>query len=416
MTSGNGAGSTDQEILVENLDWDVNFGERAGFNSAKHLGNARDQAIERGFDNILIIDVDAHHYESSSMPDFMKYIEDPVLRHTALGLGLKARGMLFYGGGAQDNAGRLLRYRGQEEAEGDTHVEVTKVQRAREAIGIDYQIVFPTAMFRLAHHPDPSIEVAFSYAYTKWWVEEILPQDPRLKTMVYLPLNDVEASMRVINEFGDHPDVVGFVVGSPQYTAVHDNRYMPIYAELEARDLPIGFHANWNPQERILNGMNKFLSVHAIAFALYNIIHTTNLVINGIPERFPRLKIIMIESGLAWIPWLMQRLDNEYEMRTNEAPLLRKKPSEYMSENLYYSTQPIELGNMEALELTMKMINADSQLMFTSDWPHWDFNLPSTIWDLPFLSEDTKLNILGRTALKVFPKLADAVQQQTVEA
>ena len=69
---------------------------------------------------------------------------------------------------------------------------------------------------------------------------------------------------------------------------------------------------------------------------------------------------------------------------------------------------------MEALELTMKMINADSQLMFTSDYPHWDFNLPSTIYDLPFLSHDTKLNILGRTALNVFPKLGAEVKQKSL--
>ena len=157
--------------------------------------------------------------------------------------------------------------------------------------------------------------------------------------------------------------------------------------------------------------MNKFISAHAIGFGLYNTIHTTNLVMNGIPERFPDLKIIIIENGLAWIPWLMQRLDNEYGMRTNEAPLLKKRPSDYLRENFYYSTQPIEMDHMEALELTMKMINADSQLMFTSDYPHWDFNLPSTIYDLPFLSRDTKLNILGRTALKVFPKLGAEVEQ-----
>ena len=72
------------------------------------------------------------------------------------------------------------------------------------------------------------------------------------------------------------------------------------------------------------------------------LVHMTNLVINGIPERFPKLKIVMVESGLAWIPFLMQRLDNEYLMRTSEAPLLKKKPSEYMAENFYYSTQPME--------------------------------------------------------------------------
>jgi predicted TIM-barrel fold metal-dependent hydrolase len=46
-------------------------------------------------------------------------------------------------------------------------------------------------------------------------------------------------------------------------------------------------------------------------------------VVNALPERFPKLKVIWIESGLAWIPWLMQRLDSEYRMRTSEAPGLK---------------------------------------------------------------------------------------------
>ena len=127
----------------------------------------------------------------------------------------------------------------------------------------------------------------------------------------------------------------------------------------------------------------------------------TNWIINGLPERFPKLKVIWMESGLAWIPFLMQRLDSEYMMRSNEAPALKRKPSEYMRE-MYYSTQPMEIQDMGALQTTFRMINAETQLMYSSDYPHWDFDLPSTIYDLPFLSEQAKRNILGETAAKVF--------------
>ena len=174
---------------------------------------------------------------------------------------------------------------------------------------------------------------------------------------------------------------------------------------LEERGMPLGFHAAFNQQERLFEGMNRFISVHSLGFVLNTLIHATNMIINGIPERFPNLKLLFIESGLAWIPFLMQRLDNEYLMRSNEAPLLKKLPSQYLSENFYYSSQPLESGNMEALELTMKMINAKTQLLYSSDYPHWDFDLPSVIWDLPFLDDQSKRNILGLNALEVFPKL-----------
>ena len=63
-------------------------------------------------------------------------------------------------------------------------------------------------------------------------------------------------------------------------------------------------------------------------------VHMTNWVLNGIPERFPGLKTVWVESGLAWVPFLMQRLDEQYLMRQSEAPLLKRMPSEYMRDEL----------------------------------------------------------------------------------
>jgi predicted TIM-barrel fold metal-dependent hydrolase len=97
----------------------------------------------------------------------------------------------------------------------------------------------------------------------------------------------------------------------------------------------------------------------------------------------------------------MQRLDHTYLMRSSEAPLLKKLPSEYMKE-MYYTCQPLETDHPKAVELTFEMINAKTQLMYASDWPHYDFDAPSVIWDLPFLDEEAKRNILGLNAQRVF--------------
>ena len=88
-------------------------------------------------------------------------------------------------------------------------------------------------------------------------------------------------------------------------------------------------------------------------------------------------------------------------MRSSEAPMLKRLPSEYMSE-MFYSCQPMETDHREALEVTLKMINAKDQLLYASDWPHWDFDLPTVITDLPFIDEQAKRNILGHNAAKLF--------------
>ena len=97
----------------------------------------------------------------------------------------------------------------------------------------------------------------------------------------------------------------------------------------------------------------------------------------------------------------MQRLDNEYMLRSSEAPMLKSMPSEYIRE-MFFSSQPLERNDLEALEFNFKKINAETQLLYASDWPHQDFDLPSTIFDLPFLSDRAKRNILGESALKLF--------------
>jgi predicted TIM-barrel fold metal-dependent hydrolase len=83
---------------------------------------------------------------------------------------------------------------------------------------------------------------------------------------------------------------------------------------------------------------------------------------------------------------------------------------------MYFTTQPMEMvNNRKALELTFEMMNAETQLMYASDYPHWDMDLPSTIYDLPFVSEQGKRNILGGNAMRVFnikPMISDVKKQR----
>jgi predicted TIM-barrel fold metal-dependent hydrolase len=153
--------------------------------------------------------------------------------------------------------------------------------------------------------------------------------------------------------------------------------------------------------------------VHALGFPFHCILHMTNWVTNGLGERFPKMPLLWIEGGLAWVPFLMQRLDHEFMLRPSEFPLLKRKPSDYMRD-MYYTTQPLEVTDMIQLESTFRMINAETQLLYASDYPHWDFDVPATLWDLPFLSEKARLNILGGNAARIFglkPKSAKQAER-----
>jgi uncharacterized protein len=371
------------------------------------LSHAAKQARERGYQNFPIIDVDSHHFESESFPEIVKYIEDPVIRQlleASTIAGYRGVGALPASLGYQDYGGRIMRepLRRLERTEPKPHRDITLTRRWMDSMGVDMAILFPTPMLHLGLHPQVEVEVALSHAYNRWLVEHVLAEEPRIRTMLYLPFNDPAATYRAVKEFTGKPGVVGFMVTSNRYRPVHHNDYMKTYALLEESNLPIAFHGayNWNDQSMLM--VNRFISAHALGFVWYNLVHLTNWVINGLGERFPKLKVLWIESGLAWLPFIMQRLDNEYMMRTADAPALKKLPSDYIRD-MYFTNQPMEkTGDMALLETTFRVIKAETQLLYSSDYPHWDFDLPSVIYDLPFLNEAQKRAILGGNALRVF--------------
>jgi uncharacterized protein len=392
---------------VRPVDMDV-------YSQPKHLEHASEQARARNYQDFLIVDVDSHHYENESYQEVFEYIESPVIRREAFEGNHRRTGLLNTQVGYQNTGGRIHRqkFRGREKIPpGYKHKDIAQTLEWMDAMGVDYCCLFPTPMLFLGLHPQVEVETAMCRAYNRWLCERILAHEPRIVSMLYLPFNDPDAAYRTVKDFGDKKGVVGFMVTSPRYKPVHDNAYIKTYALLEEIGKPICFHAAYSWDDRALQMTNRFISVHALGFMWFNMIHMTNWVINGLPERFPKLKTMWIESGLTWAYSLMQRLDHSYMMRTSDAPTLKEKPSHYMRQ-MYFSSQPMEKPeDLSLLQATFKQINAETQLVWSSDYPHWDFDLPSVIYDLPFLNETSKRNILGGNAARLFGLKATPVKR-----
>jgi predicted TIM-barrel fold metal-dependent hydrolase len=375
-------------------------------NTSQLLAHARKQAVRRKFDDICIVDVDAHHYENENFREILPFMENDVLKQMSMATISKAgRGTLIpQQVGYQDMAGRVTRYplRASEKTDKGRIRDVQIGERWMDAMSVDYSCLFPTGMLNIGTHPQKEMEVELCWAYNRWVTEKVLPESGgRMYSMLCLPFSDADESLRQVEKFGDRKGVTGFMITTVRHNPVHDNCYMKLYRAIEERGLALSFHSGFQWGEQVFRNCNRFLSVHALGFSFYNILHLTNWVINGLGERFPKLPVIWVEAGLAWVPFLMQRLDHEYMLRTSDCPTLKKRPSDYMRD-MYYSTQPMEVQDMEALKCTFRMINAETQLLYSSDYPHWDFDLPSVIYDLPFLSEKAKHNILGGTAARLF--------------
>lgn len=370
------------------------------------LAHAARQA--RALRDTYVVDLDAHVTETAFWAEIVDRIDDEVIRHMAQSFREKAGnppGLLNHRPGMvfQDVYGRIPHQTGLQEATEDNgvHRMIQLVRRAMDSMGIDLQIIFPTPMLLLGMHPQAEIEVALGNAFNRWMTEVILPEEPRIRGLAYLPFNDPDAAYETAQRFAREPGIIGFCVTSTRNRPVHHNSYTKLYAFLEETGKPLTFHSGFHWDDPSLLQMNRFISMHAITFVHYNLIHLTNWVINGLPERFPKLKVVWVESGLAWVPFIMQRLDFEFHMRPSEAPLLKRPPSEYIRE-MYFTSQPLERGNLKLTQATFEAMNAERQLLYSSDWPHWDFDTPSTIHSLPFLSAEAKRRILGLNAAKLF--------------
>ena len=373
------------------------------------LANATRDIDQFGLRDYLIIDVDSHHEEALDWSAILANLDDEVLRDYGLGVAASAPGgsnlaltAEMPGLRFQEIGGRIphAAERG-EPVEPGVERAVTVTGRAIDALGYDYQILFPQTMLDMGMHPNPRIATALIMAYNKWFTSNVLGKDPRIKSMLNLPIEDPEAALETIRLYHDHPHVVGFLITSQRFISVHNNSYMPIYAELERLKMPLGFHAGPNWGDSWTKTMNRFTAVHAMSFVTCNMTHLTNWLFNGLPERFPDLKVIWIESGLAWVPFMMQRLDHEYILRTSDAPLLTKRPSEYMKQ-MFFTSQPLEVSHPDALAQTLEMMDAEHSLLYSSDWPHWDFDPPARIMTIGGLTDNARRNILGRNAQRLF--------------
>jgi predicted TIM-barrel fold metal-dependent hydrolase len=276
----------------------------------------------------------------------------------------------------------------------------TFVNRMKD-IGIQRSIIYPGALLSVGHHPNLDFEVAISNAYTDYMIDTFLDKYPEILSPVVIPANSPDKSAELIDRVGSEKGIIGVMISAFRPTLAGEESWNPIYEAAERKNIPICFHASESylpPYNRLKN----LLAFHSLGFPINMILQLTSLVTEGVPERFPNLKFVFIEGGITWIPWVMFRLDSVYAMRRSEAPLLKKPPSEYIKQ-FYYSSQPLERPQKKSdLEWVFKSFNAETQLMYASDYPHFDFDTPGVIYDLPFLTPEAKKSILSENARKLF--------------
>lgn len=275
-------------------------------------------------------------------------------------------------------------------------------------IGVDVGILFPDHLLLFAAIPHPEYALFLSRAYNRWHLDRWLRDEPGLYGALLACPQDPEGSARDIEEFAREDRIVAIYLPTAGVNPLWGHRrYDPIFAAAEAADLPVVLHSVTivSPVfpcqlEQFENHFARQMLGHSFAMManLVSIMHT------GVPARFPNLRIVFTEAGIAWAPYMKWRLDKYYHEYRRMVPVLERRPSEYMSERIWVSTQPIEEPDDPShLVETIRHIGED-RVVFASDWPHHDFDHPRALLRLP-MPQDLKRKIMGENALRVFTRI-----------
>ena len=309
-----------------------------------------------------IIDGDGHVTET--WEQIARYLEEPYRRRPLLSP--------LFPQDAWDR--RLIGTKGNWAGDAKSWLEALDVG------GMAMAVLYPTLGLFNAFLRDAEWAVVLCRAYNTMLYKEVTSVSPRLRGVALLPLQDPQAAAdelrRAVRELG----LVGGMLAADGYSLLGHARFDPIYAAAQELGVPVAVHAGGTDMGVAGHEpFPKFIQAHAVSHVFAQLRQITSVMFDAVPVRFPRLKIAFLEAGSGWIPFFLQRLDEEWEKRGYaEAKLLTKSPTEYVrGGNIYFSCEADE----PLLPQALAYVGAD-RIMYASDFPHWDHSYPKSVEEL----------------------------------
>lgn len=247
---------------------------------------------------------------------------------------------------------------------------------------IDRAVLLGQPALTLGAFPNPDIAATIASAYNDWIEAAWLEADPRYRAALAVAPQDSRRAVAEIERVVDrHPGFVGIFV--PLTTSLlGDPQYHPIYELAERHRLPVMIHIS-GVEGTFRTSPSLGGGVPATYFEYKTVVTTAyqtnlaSLVVRGIFERHPGLRVVMVECGLAWLVELMWRMDTNWKALRDEAPWVRRPPSEYIRDHVRFTSQPfVEPPTKKQLRDFCEMVGIEDILLFASDYPHYDFDNP----------------------------------------
>jgi uncharacterized protein len=271
--------------------------------------------------------------------------------------------------------------------------------------GIETTVVYPTAALAFGLIQDPAWAVDIARAYNSWLHATYMKRTSRILGAALIPVHDVGAAVKEMRRVKQ--DLGMPVAMLPSVTNLrkgygHES-FFPIYEEACRLDMPLAVHGA--PSRGLgFDFLDTFVEVHALEHPLPLMIQLTNMIFQGVFESYPNLRVAYLEAGCGWIPFMMDRLDEDFERRGKKwAPRLKRLPSECIKGgSVYVSVESEE----RMLPYVVKLFGED-YIFFASDYPH-ERSRPEYLKDIPQfearedVSEAAKRKILSENAKRFY--------------
>jgi predicted TIM-barrel fold metal-dependent hydrolase len=319
-----------------------------------------------------IVDTDVHQVlDGRRMPDFL-----PEPWRTRFAAGSRGPGHLGYW-----NPNGVMR--SDTGLPDGSRIENRPENLARhflDVYGIDYAIL-TGGNLHIGLSPDPDYAAAYLSAENDIVAADWLPADPRLRASLLVSPADPALAAREIHRLGDHPGFVQVMMPSGARIPYGQRFYHPIYAAAVEHHLPVAIHpgsegVGISGPPTAAGYPTTYFEWHTGLVGSY-IAHLISLVTEGVFQKFPTLKFVLVEGGVSWLPALLWRFDKNWKALRQTTPWLDRPPSEVVREHVRLTTQPVEEPDrVEQFHQVLGMFDAAAMLMFSSDFPHWDGDTP----------------------------------------
>ena len=249
---------------------------------------------------------------------------------------------------------------------------------------------------------------ALCLAVNDWMARELLDRDPRLRASILVPGQSPELAVREIERTAPDRRFVQVLLLAMGETPLGRRVHWPIYAAAEKHELAIGIHAG--STYRVAPTYSGWTSYRVEDYVAQSTAFETqllSLVAEGVFQKFPRLKVVLIESGFTWLPTWLWRTSKTWRGVRAEVPWIDRTPVDIVHEHVRFTLQPVDAPPTEPGKLlrTLEHMGSDRQLLFSTDYPHWQFDGDAV---LPKgLPADTILKMLIDNPRDTYPRLRD---------